>query len=504
MEAQSSQTRQVHWKRPWLYPKQLEAIFCPERYAIIEASTKAGKTAGCLCWIIEQAWLGASGHNYWWVAPSIRQASIAYRRAKACITPDTFAKNDSERRMTLLNGTMIWFLSGEIPDSLYGEDVYAAVIDEASRLRQEAWHAVRSTLTATQGPVRIIGNVKGRRNWFYKLARRAESKAPNMHFARIQAMDAARAGILDAGEIADARAQLPEAVFKELYEAEAGDDVSNPFGARFIRQCTRSMAAGAKPICYGVDLAKSTDWTVIIGLDEHGNCCYYDRFQRPWLETMQEIKRVVGFTQCLVDSTGVGDPVVEFMQRNYGSNFESFKFTPGSKQQIMEGLALAVQHGLVNFPEEVSGEMEEFEYVYTRTGVQYSAPEGMHDDCVCALALAVQKLQHLTGALGLLKHYQGMVDQAHANGNAEEPPKPEGVRPVPVSDGAEKLSPMVAYKAQLERMRPLEKCSKCGEPLGADRVTDGFRSWHPQCDRPCWAAPVTFDMKQPTETAGVT
>ena len=29
----------------------------------------------------------------------------------------------------------------------------------------EAWHALRSTLTATQGPVRIIGNVSGRRNW---------------------------------------------------------------------------------------------------------------------------------------------------------------------------------------------------------------------------------------------------------------------------------------------------------------------------------------------------
>lgn len=25
--------------RPWLYRKQQEAIFCPERYAIIEAST---------------------------------------------------------------------------------------------------------------------------------------------------------------------------------------------------------------------------------------------------------------------------------------------------------------------------------------------------------------------------------------------------------------------------------------------------------------------------------
>jgi len=36
-------------------------------------------------------------------------------------------------------------------------------------------------------------------------------------------------------------------------------------------------------------------------------------------------------------------------------------------------------------------ELEAFEYVYTRTGVRYSAPEGLHDDCVCSLALARQK-----------------------------------------------------------------------------------------------------------------
>ena len=33
---------------------------------------------------------------------------------------------------------------------------------EASRAREEAWHALRSTLTATRGKVRVIGNVKER------------------------------------------------------------------------------------------------------------------------------------------------------------------------------------------------------------------------------------------------------------------------------------------------------------------------------------------------------
>ena len=35
-------------------------------------------------------------------------------------------------------------------------------------------------------------------------------------------------------------------------------------------------------------------------------------------------------------------------------------------------------------------ELEAFQYEYTAAGVRYAAPAGMHDDCVCALALAVK------------------------------------------------------------------------------------------------------------------
>ena len=56
----------------------------------------------------------------------------------------------------------------------------------------------------------------------------------------------------------------------------------------------------------------------------------------------------------------------------------------------MEGLAVAIQRGEVAFPDGVIvSELESFEHYYKRTGVQYSAPDGMFDDCVCALALAV-------------------------------------------------------------------------------------------------------------------
>jgi hypothetical protein len=115
-----------------------------------------------------------------------------------------------------------------------------------------AWHALRSTLTKTQGPVRLIGNVKGRKNWFYKLCRKAEAGEPGHHYARIRAADAVTAGILKAEEVEDARRTLPELVFKELFDAEPSDDTGNPFGIAAIRAAIRPMGAAPAAV-NGVD-----------------------------------------------------------------------------------------------------------------------------------------------------------------------------------------------------------------------------------------------------------
>lgn len=215
------------YKRPPLYPKQEAALFAPERYVWCEASTKAGKTLGCLVWVHERAALdGKPGREFWWVAPSHQQARIAYDRLTRMIPRGLFTKNDSTKAIKIANGAVIRFLSGEIPDNLYGEDVYAAVMDEASRMRFEAFVAVRSTLTATQGHVRIIGNVKGRRNWFYRGCRAAERGLPGHHWARINSYDAADAGVVRRSEIDDAQRVLPESEFRQLYlalPAEEGD-----------------------------------------------------------------------------------------------------------------------------------------------------------------------------------------------------------------------------------------------------------------------------------------
>ena len=317
-----------------MYPEQLRALFAPQRWAFIEASTKSGKTVGCIAWLFEQAaLLGKPGRNYWWVAPTLPVAKIAYRRMKRAIPRQLYVSNDTDCTLTLVNGAMLWFKGADRPDFLYGEDVYACVVDEASRCKHDAWTAVRTTLTATQGPARIVGNVKGRHNWAYDLARRAEAGTmTDAAYFRLTADDAVRAGIFPPEEVASAKEQMPEDAWRELYYAEASDDGSNPFGLAAITACVKPLSS-LTPEAFGWDFARAQDFTVGIGLDRLYQTARWDRWQGiPWGETYARVKTVSGTAYGWGDSTGIGDAVVEGCQK-LGVTMNGYHFSLQSKQQ---------------------------------------------------------------------------------------------------------------------------------------------------------------------------
>jgi len=99
---------------------------------------------------------------------------------------------------------------------------------------------------------------------------------------------------------------------------------------------------------------------------------------------------IIKTVHAYIDSTGVGNPIVENIIRSC-YRAEGYVFTPNSKQQIMEGLASSIQKGDIYITEDMVDELVSFEFVYSKGGVKYSAPDGMHDDIVCALALANHK-----------------------------------------------------------------------------------------------------------------
>lgn len=380
----------IKYKRPKLTQYQTDILDAEERFTITEASTKTGKTASHIIWLFEQALKLKANQNVWWIAPVYGQAEIAFKRMRhQASDPNFFKANETKLTLTLPTGAVITFKTAQDADNLFGEDVYAAVFDEASRAKEAAWFALRSTLTATGGKCKIIGNAKGKKNWMYKLGVRARAGEQDYKYFKITAYDAVKAGILQIEEVEQAKRDLPEYVFNELYLAEPNESGSNPFGYEFIEKATQAELSGNPVEFFGIDVAKYRDWTVITGLDKNGKVAYFQRFQADWEQTKTRVMELPD-KPTLIDATGVGDPFVEELSKRR-SNISGFKYTSESKQQLIAGLAQSVQKGECGILDGIMREeMESFEFVYNATTghVKYSAPEGQHDDCTNSLALA--------------------------------------------------------------------------------------------------------------------
>jgi hypothetical protein len=133
---------------------------------------------------------------------------------------------------------------------------------------------------------------------------------------------------------------------------------------------------------------------VLTIVDGRGSVVYFDRFSGTTWTAMK--RRVVSAIRrynravAWVDSTGVGDPILEDLIR-MGAACRGFRFTNESKSALIENLVLLIDERKIGIPpvQELIDELVMFELKnLPGGGVSYGAPAGFHDDCVISLALA--------------------------------------------------------------------------------------------------------------------
>ncbi len=367
-----------------LHPSQREVHAALARFSVLEIGRRWGKTTFGIQLAIDDA---VSGRKVGWFAPSYKYLADPVREFERALKPLLRRIDRIEKRMELKTNGSIDFWTLEDIDSGRGRSYDRVVVDEAGFAPRllEAWRAsMRATLADRKGRALFLGTPKGTGD-FHRLYLEAEGDTTGEWRAfRIGSVSNPH---LDPSEIEAARRMLPVEVFAQEFEGVPAEDGGNPFGLDAIRECIAPMPETAVE-CWGVDLAKSQDWTVAVGLDGEGRVCRLDRWQGPWSVTRERLARMIGDKPAQIDSTGVGDPIVEDL-RKVCRRAEGFKFTSQSKQQLMEGLQLAIQTREIRFPDGwLRSELEAFGFRYSGRAVSYEATVG-HDDGVCALALAV-------------------------------------------------------------------------------------------------------------------
>lgn len=349
------------------------------RFRVVMCGRRFGKSELSQIEIIINA---LQGKQVAYITPTYQLARVFFDKLTKALP---FENNKSELSIKFPNDGAVYFFTGERLDNLRGRKFHFIVIDEASFIPdlEDGWlNSIRPTLTDYKGRALFLSTPKGK-NFFYSLfLKGGEQDWESFRFTTYDNP------YIDKSEVDDARIQLPQVVFEQEYMANPAENAANPFGSAYIKQCTFPLSTDA-PIVFGIDLAKAVDYTVIIGLDRNGSVCYFDRFQKDWRQTKQVINSLPR-VPILIDSTGVGDPIFEDLQRD-GLEITGYKFSSTTKQQLMEGLSSAIQQRKITFPEgHITNELEVFEYQFTSYGVRYSAPQGFHDDCVMSLALAWQ------------------------------------------------------------------------------------------------------------------
>lgn len=359
---------------------------CDARFIVVMCGRRFGKSELSQVKIITTA---LAGKRVAYITPTYNLARIFFDKLIKVVP---FPNNKSDLVVTFPNGGSIEFFTGERLDNLRGLKFHLVVIDEASYIAdlESGWmNSIRPTLTDYIGSAVFLSTPRGK-NYFYSLFLKGKDESQNewksFKFTTYDNPYIAK------DEIDSAKNLLPSSVFEQEYMANPMENAANPFGIEHIKNCISQMS-NQEPMYFGIDLAKSFDYSVIIGLDRNGCVSYFERFQKDWKQTREDIMRINRVRPVYIDSTGVGDAITEDLQRHF-QNMTGYKYTSQSKQQLMELLSQYIHQRKVMFPQgAIVDELEIFEYQFTSTGVKYSAPPSFHDDCVNALALAVRCME---------------------------------------------------------------------------------------------------------------
>lgn len=396
---------------------QNEIIHDNHRFKTINAGRRFGKTLLGAYLVAERLLIPDS--RIWIVAPTYPLTEKIWREVYSWFTTTSLAVDITKKvttakgswRIETHNGSMVECKSADDPTGLIGEELDLLVIDEASRIKPIAWsEALRPTLTSRKGACVMISTPKGK-NFFHQEFMKGKGVdetyrswvAPsisNPHFPK-EEWDLLKKQL---GE------DSPQ--FRQEFMAEFLDDMGAVF--RNIKACIKGdfqePVAGVRYVM-GVDLAKSHDYTVCFVMREDTrHVVHMDRFNN--ISYDMQIPRIVELSKrynkakILLDSTGVGDPVFDIMKTS-GAHVEPFKFTNTSKEALVRGLMIALENEEISYPQidTLIAELEVFEYTIGSTGVfRYNAPEGFHDDCVMALALAVKACGN--PSTGIIDYYK--------------------------------------------------------------------------------------------------
>ena len=336
-----------------------------------------------------------------WVSPVYSQSKKVFQELTDTIAGTGLTKsvNKSELTITFINGSVIYFRSGEREDTLRGYTLTYLIVDEAAYIKNDVWNTVlRPTVLVKGKKVLFISTPKGR-NWFYDVAMRGSSEEyPAYKTFYATSFDTP---FITEEELKEAKLSLPESIYKQEILAEFIDDGGEVFAS--VNSCSTLTSyppfVSGERYYAGLDFGRQNDYTVLTILNSKGEMVdFYRERQKSWdiiiSEVVQKLRLWKPMTYAEVNS--IGDVLFENIKKQY-AGVQPFVTNNDTKQNMIEDLIMGMNEAKLLLPskelnESLYRELTSFTYEYSPKSrkVKYGAPNGFHDDTVISLALAFQ------------------------------------------------------------------------------------------------------------------
>lgn len=352
-----------------------------------------GKTRFAAAELIDIA--GSEGGLFAWIAPTYFLCERGQKAIQTIAGPMVTFKGVNPVRATFdgaAGRAEILFLSADNPDTILGDGYDGVVVDEAARIPRDVWELnIRPALADKQGWALLISTPRAR-NWFFDLHTRGRDPSETLY--RSYTFPSDSNPYFSTEEFEEARRTTPQDIFRQEYLAEFLEDSAGVF--RSLDRCLlHETPKRTGDVVIGCDLAKHSDFTVLIAMDRStGYCLEIERFNL--LDWPVQKDRVEAFVRkynglLILDATGIGDPIFDDLRPRI-PRMQGIKLTNTSKAGLIQRLVVNIEQGRVGWPSSwtvLTDELKRYEYKITANGsITYNAPGGFHDDCVMAFALA--------------------------------------------------------------------------------------------------------------------
>lgn len=236
--------------------RQAEIVKATERFLVLVAGRRFGKTVLAVAWLVLAVLTASAGALAYYVLPFRHQAkAVAWEELKRATRGFRVSANETELSVTLPGDRRIVLKGADDPESLEGVGLVAVVLDEFARMKLAAWEkSLRPALSDHSGRALIIGKPRGHnhlRDFF--LHGQSATKRDGWRSWQYRTVDG---GFVPESDIAEARRDLPPRIFRQEYEASF-----ETLAGRIYEEFSPSVHVLAEPVdprafgagCIGID-----------------------------------------------------------------------------------------------------------------------------------------------------------------------------------------------------------------------------------------------------------